>query len=51
MAFGRSIPQLSPQLPVPLQACRHRMPEYLRVVACPILGGLHHEYRLEEKAA
>jgi hypothetical protein len=38
-------------LPVPLQACRHRIADHLRVVVRPILGGLPYEYRLEEKAA
>jgi len=36
---------------VVLQAPRHRLPEHLRVVVQPILGGLHHDYRLEEQAA
>lgn len=43
MALGPGIPQPPLQLPVPLQAHRHRIPEHLRVVAHPILGGLHHE--------
>jgi putative transposase len=51
MALGPGIPQPSPHLPTPLQAHRHRLPERLRVVARPILGGLHHEYRLEAQAA
>jgi putative transposase len=51
MALGPGIPQPPPWLPVPLQAHRHRIPEHLRVVTCPILGGLHHEYGLEENAA
>jgi putative transposase len=51
MALGPGIPQPPPRLPMPLQAQRHRIPEPLRVVVCPILGGLHHEYGLEENAA
>ena len=51
MSLGPGIPRLSVCLPVPLQVHRHRLPQSLRVVARPILGGLHHEYRLEEKAA
>jgi transposase InsO family protein len=51
MALGPDIPQPPSVLPVPVQTHRHRLPTHLRVVTCPILGGLHHEYRLEEKAA
>jgi putative transposase len=51
MSLGPGIPQPPWSLPVPLQAHRHRIPAQLRVVARPILGGLHHAYRLEEKAA
>lgn len=51
MSLGPGIPQPTSPLPVPLQAHRHRLPEHLRVGACPILAGLHHDYRLEKKAA
>jgi transposase InsO family protein len=51
MALGPGIPQTPRHLPTPLQAHRHRLPEHLRVGARPILGGLHHEYRLEAQAA
>jgi putative transposase len=51
MALGPGIPQPPPELPVPLHGHRHCIPEHLRVVARPILSGLHHEYKLEEKAA
>jgi hypothetical protein len=36
---------------VVLQEHRHRLPERLRVVVRPLLGGLYHDYRLEEQAA
>jgi transposase InsO family protein len=51
MSLRPGIPQPSPALPVALQAHRHRLAERLHVVARPILGGLHHDYRLEQKAA
>jgi len=51
MALGPGIPQPPPHLPASLQAHRHRIAEHLRIVARPVLSGLHHEYRLEEKAA
>ena len=51
MALGPGIPQPPPHLPMPFQEHRHRLPEPLQVVARPILGGLHHEYRLGQQAA
>jgi putative transposase len=36
---------------IPPQTHRHRLPKHLRVVARPVLGGLHQEYWLEEQAA
>jgi transposase InsO family protein len=51
MALGPGIPQPLPPLPVPRQTHRHRLPAHVYVEAHPILGGLHHEYRLEQRAA
>jgi putative transposase len=51
MSLGPGIPQPSLLLPVPRQAHRHPLAARLHVVSRPILGGLHHGYRLEEKAA
>jgi putative transposase len=51
MALGPGIPQPVSDLPIPLQAHRHKVPPDLCVVARPILDGLHHEYRLERKVA
>ena len=51
MSLGPGIPQPPLQLPVPLQDSRHGIPNHLRVVARPVLSGLHHDYRLQEKAA
>ena len=51
MSLGPGMPQPSVSLPVPLQAHRHRIPEPQRVVARPVLGGLHHDYRLGKKVA
>jgi transposase InsO family protein len=51
MSLGPGIPQPPAPFPVARHTHRHRIPPSLRVVACPILGGLHHEYWLEAQAA
>jgi transposase InsO family protein len=51
MALGPGMPQPLVPLPAPLQEQRHRWPAHGRIVARPILGGLHHAYWLEEQAA
>jgi putative transposase len=51
MALGPGIPQPPIALPVPVYPHRHRLPEHLCVAIRPILGGLHHEYSLDEKVA
>jgi putative transposase len=51
MALGPGIPQPPLFLPVLRQRHRHRLPKHLQVVARPVLGGLHHGYGLEAKAA
>ena len=51
MSLGPGIPQSPVPFPVAPHTHRHRIPPSLRVVARPILGGLHHEYWLEAQAA
>jgi putative transposase len=51
MSLGPGIPQPRPALPVSPSADRHLIPTGQRVVARAVLGGLHHEYRLEKRAA
>lgn len=51
MSLGPGIPEPIRTLPVPGQAHRHGMPSGQGVVSQPILGGLHHDYRLEQKVA
>ena len=51
MSLGPGIPQPPVHLPVALHGHRHQLPPRMQVVAQPILGGLHHAYRLAEQAA
>lgn len=48
LMLGPGIPE-PPQAKVP--AHRHTLPAGYRVRSTPVLGGLHHEYRLEKEAA
>jgi putative transposase len=50
-SLGPGIPNPPSGLPVALLTHRHRIPNHLKVMAHPILGGLHHEYGLLPKAA
>jgi putative transposase len=51
---GRPHTALGPGFPEPIQATvpvsgrRHQLPPGYRVAKTPVLGGLHHEYRLQE---
>jgi len=51
MSLGPGIPQPMSALPVPRQAHRHQIATSQFIVSRPILGGLHHDYRLEKQAA
>jgi hypothetical protein len=52
---GRPHASLGPGIPDPLPELNElvsdgcRVPEHVRVVATPVLGGLHHEYRLARR--
>jgi len=48
--LGPGIPNPSPELDR-LASAGHHLTELCRVVATPILKGLHHEYRLTREAA
>jgi putative transposase len=51
VSLGPDVPRPISLFPVPRQPHRHQMATGQRVVARPVIGGLHHEYRLEQKAA
>ena len=50
-SLGPGLPDQIMNLPVPLQRQRHRFDRASRVVAHPVLNGLHHEYTLVADAA
>lgn len=47
MALGSSVPDPNELYPAPRLDHCHRLPDGSRVVSTSVLGGLHHEYRLE----
>jgi putative transposase len=49
-SLGPGIPDPSNLMPLP-SGDRHTLPKSSRVMARPVLSGLHHEYRLEKVAA
>jgi putative transposase len=50
-SLGPGIPAPPPGLPVRRQIQRHKIPKRFLIKKKAILGGLHHEYRLEKIAA
>jgi putative transposase len=50
MSLGPGFPEPTEGLPAEPQPHQHHLPAGAAVVATPILGGLHHEYRLQRAA-
>ncbi len=50
-SLGPSLPAPLLNVPVRLQRQRHRFDRACRVVTCPVMNGLHHEYTLVADAA
>jgi putative transposase len=50
-SLGPGFPIPDPELPRSPQPTRHQLPQGWSVMANPVLGGLHHEYRLVTTAA
>lgn len=50
-SLGPGIPDPAPGLPVEPRGHRHHLPEGAHVTKQSVLGGLHHDYRLEDTAA
>ncbi len=51
MSLGPGIPDPGAHMPFERQQHRHHLPDNIHVIARRILGGLHHEYGLEKRAA
>lgn len=49
-SLGPGFPEPAPGLPAEQQPLRHQLPDGSKVVAFPVLGGVHHDYRLQRAA-
>lgn len=50
-SLGPGIPEAERTCSPPINLSRHSLPQGAKVTAKKVLGGLHHEYRLERRAA